>query len=160
LIRRLFKKGDRHWAAGASTIKLGQWRSGTWAGSAGVLHSIDRTLGCAVRADRRGAVRRRAGDKLVDLTLVAEHRRGHGAMDDALNHGRVVPQRFRRTLASLPLPRTADQRIVLAVDVSVAAERGARLADGYLPPAGIPLCFDRYLNAVERLGLDSPRRGS
>jgi hypothetical protein len=55
---------------------------------------------------------------LVDLTLVAEHRRGHGAMYDALNHGRVEPERFRRTLASLPLPMTADGRIVLAVDVS------------------------------------------
>src|ERR1700754_3615612 len=52
---------------------------------------------------------------LVDLTLVAEHRRGHGAMYDASNHGRVEPDRFRRTLASLPLPRTADERIVLAV---------------------------------------------
>ena len=55
---------------------------------------------------------------LVDLTLVAEHRRGHGAMYDALNHGRVEPERLRRTLASLPLPRAADGRIVLAVDVS------------------------------------------
>jgi hypothetical protein len=55
---------------------------------------------------------------LVDLTLVAEHRRGHGAMYDALGHGRVEPDRFRRTLASLPLPRTVDGRIVLAVDVS------------------------------------------
>ncbi|WP_316691126.1 NF041680 family putative transposase, partial [Pseudonocardia sp. H11422] len=55
---------------------------------------------------------------LVDLTLVAEHRRGHGAMYDALNHGRVEPGRIRRVLASLPLPRAADGRIVLAVDVS------------------------------------------
>ncbi|WP_308283016.1 transposase [Pseudonocardia nigra] len=55
---------------------------------------------------------------LVDLTLVAEHRRGHGAMYDALNHGRVEPDGFRATLASLPLPRAADGRIVLAVDVS------------------------------------------
>jgi hypothetical protein len=55
---------------------------------------------------------------LVELTLVAEHRRGHGAMYDALNHGRVEPQRLRRTLASLPLPVAADGRIVLAVDVS------------------------------------------
>jgi DDE superfamily endonuclease len=60
-----------------------------------------------------GAVR-----SLVDLTLVAEHRRGHGAMYDALNHGRVEPERLRRTLASLPLPRAADGRIMLAVDVS------------------------------------------
>lgn len=55
---------------------------------------------------------------LVDLTLVAEHRRGHGAMYDALGHGRVEPERIRRTLASLPVPRAADGRIVLAVDVS------------------------------------------
>ena len=53
---------------------------------------------------------------LVDLTLVAEHRRGHGAMYDALGHGRVEPERFRRTLASLPVPRTVDGRIVLAVE--------------------------------------------
>jgi hypothetical protein len=55
---------------------------------------------------------------LVALTLVAEHRRGHGAMYDALNAGRVEPARLRRALASLPLPRAADGRIVLAVEVS------------------------------------------
>lgn len=55
---------------------------------------------------------------LVDLTLVAEHRRGHGAMYDALGHGRLETGRLRRTLASLPPPRAADGRIVLAVDVS------------------------------------------
>jgi hypothetical protein len=55
---------------------------------------------------------------LVELTLVAEHRRGHGAMYDALCHGRVEPERLRRTLASLRLPTAADGRIVLAVDVS------------------------------------------
>ena len=55
---------------------------------------------------------------LVDLTLVAEHRRGHGAMYDALCEGRVEPKRLRRSLASLPLPRAAQGRIVLAVDVS------------------------------------------
>lgn len=55
---------------------------------------------------------------LVDLTLVAEHRRGHGAMYDALNHGQVEIGRLRRSLAELPLPRAADGRIVLAVDVS------------------------------------------
>lgn len=53
---------------------------------------------------------------LVELTLVAEHRRGHGARYDALNAGRVEPQR-RRALNSLPIPRVGG-RIVLAVDVS------------------------------------------
>ena len=55
---------------------------------------------------------------LVDLTLVAEHRRGHGAMYVALGQGRVEPERLCRSLASLPLPRATNGRIVLAVDVS------------------------------------------
>jgi hypothetical protein len=55
---------------------------------------------------------------LVELSLVAEHRRGHGALYDALAHGAIAPQRLRRALADLPLPRAADGRIVLAVDVS------------------------------------------
>ena len=68
---------------------------------------------------------------LVELTLTAEHRRGHGAMYDALNAGQVEPARLRRSLASLPLPRVGG-RIVLAVDVSPwlrpdAATSGDRL---------------------------------
>jgi hypothetical protein len=55
---------------------------------------------------------------LVELTLSAEHRRGHGAMYDAVNHGWLEPRRLRRLLATTPLPRAADGRIVLAVDVS------------------------------------------
>src|SRR3712207_9430320 len=39
-------------------------------------------------------------------------------MYDALGQGRVEPQRIRRALAAGPLPRAADGRIVLAVDVS------------------------------------------
>jgi hypothetical protein len=55
---------------------------------------------------------------LVDLSLVAEHRRGHGALYDALAAGRIEPTRVRRSLAGVGLPRAADGRIVLAVDVS------------------------------------------
>ncbi|WP_017584011.1 NF041680 family putative transposase [Nocardiopsis valliformis] len=55
---------------------------------------------------------------LPELTLTAEHQRGHGAMYDALNHGRLDIGRLRWSLAALPLPRAADGRIVLAVDVS------------------------------------------
>lgn len=55
---------------------------------------------------------------LVDLALAPEHRRGHGALYDGLNRGRIDVARLRRTLAGLPLPRAADGRIVLAVDVS------------------------------------------
>jgi hypothetical protein len=55
---------------------------------------------------------------LVGLSLAAEHRRGHGALYDAVNSGRVEVGRLRRGLAGLPLPRDAGGRIVLAVDVS------------------------------------------
>ncbi|MBE1588277.1 transposase [Nonomuraea angiospora] len=55
---------------------------------------------------------------LVGLALVPEHRRGHGALHDAINHGRIEIGRLRRALAALPLPRTAGGRIVLAADVS------------------------------------------
>ena len=55
---------------------------------------------------------------LVDLVLAPEHRRGHGGMYDGLNCGRVDVARLRRSVAGLPVPRAADGRIVLAVDVS------------------------------------------
>jgi hypothetical protein len=55
---------------------------------------------------------------LVGLSLTPEHRRGHGALYDGVNHGRVEFARLRRSLAGLPLPRAADGRLMLAVDVS------------------------------------------
>ncbi len=57
-------------------------------------------------------------NSLVELSLTAEHRRGHGALYDGLNWGEIDIARLRVTLAGLPLPHTADGRIVLAVDVS------------------------------------------
>ncbi|GAA3263289.1 hypothetical protein GCM10020216_105880 [Nonomuraea helvata] len=54
---------------------------------------------------------------LVELALAPEHRRGHGALYDGLNSGRIEGARLRRSLSALPLPRAADGRIVLAVDV-------------------------------------------
>ncbi|MFY1623640.1 NF041680 family putative transposase [Micromonospora sp. WMMD735] len=55
---------------------------------------------------------------LPALSLVAEHRRGHGALYDALGAGRIDVQRLRTVVASMPIPRAADGRIVLAVDVT------------------------------------------
>src|SRR5215471_10252300 len=55
---------------------------------------------------------------LVDLVLAPEHRRGHGGMYDALNCGGIDVARLRRAVTGVPLPRAADGRIVLAVDVS------------------------------------------
>lgn len=55
---------------------------------------------------------------LVGLCLTPEHRRGHGALYDALNCGRVDAERLRERLAELPPPRMFGGRIVLAVDAS------------------------------------------
>jgi hypothetical protein len=55
---------------------------------------------------------------LVGLSLAPEHRRGHGALYDAVGHGRIEIGRLRRAVAGLPLPRAADGRLMLAVDVS------------------------------------------
>ncbi|MGO9669443.1 MAG: transposase [Streptosporangiaceae bacterium] len=55
---------------------------------------------------------------LVGLSLAPEHRRGHGALYDAVNHGRIEIGRLRRAVAGLPLPRAAGGRLMLAVDVS------------------------------------------
>jgi hypothetical protein len=55
---------------------------------------------------------------LVGLSLAPEHRRGHGALYDAVNAGRIDVARLRWSLAALPLPRWDDGRIRVAVDVS------------------------------------------
>jgi hypothetical protein len=62
---------------------------------------------------------------LAGLSLAPEHRRGHGALYDAVNCGRVEIGRLRRSLAGLPLPRAADGRLMVAVDVSNWLRPGA-----------------------------------
>ena len=62
---------------------------------------------------------------LAGLSLAPEHRRGHGALYDAVNHGRLAIGRLRWSLAALPLPRAADGRLVLAADVSNWLRPGA-----------------------------------
>ena len=69
---------------------------------------------------------------LAGLSLVAEHRRGHGALYDAVNHGRIDITRLRRSLAGLPLRRDAGGRLVLAVDVSSWLRPGAATSPGRL----------------------------
>lgn len=51
----------------------------------------------------------------VDLTLVAEPWREHGAKYDALNHWNVDVPRLRQVLAGLPQPQVADGRSRSAV---------------------------------------------
>ena len=67
---------------------------------------------------------------LAGLSLAPEHRRGHGALYDAVNHGAISIARLRRSLAGLPLPRAADGRLVLAADVSNWLRPGAVTSPG------------------------------
>jgi hypothetical protein len=55
---------------------------------------------------------------LVGLCLAPEHRRGHGALYDAVNRGELDAGRLRETLAALPLTRMFGGRIVLALDAT------------------------------------------
>ncbi|WP_228001737.1 transposase [Nocardia australiensis] len=61
----------------------------------------------------QGAVR-----SIPELTLTPEHRRGHGALYDGLNAGRIDVDRLRNLLSRTKLPRFPEGRLVLAVDVS------------------------------------------
>ena len=54
---------------------------------------------------------------LAGLSLVPGHRRGHGAVYDALNAGRADVGRLRWAVGCLPLPAWPDGRIRLAADV-------------------------------------------
>jgi DDE superfamily endonuclease len=69
---------------------------------------------------------------LAGLSLAPEHRRGHGALYDAVNRGQIATGRLRRSLAGLPLPRAADGRLMLAVDVSSWLRPGAATSPGRL----------------------------
>jgi hypothetical protein len=55
---------------------------------------------------------------LAGLSLAPGHGRGHGAVYDALNAGRVEIGRLRWAVGAVPLPAWPDGRIRLAADVS------------------------------------------
>jgi hypothetical protein len=55
---------------------------------------------------------------LAGLSLVPGHRRGHGAVYDALNAGRIDVRRVRWAVGAVPFPSWPDGRIRLAADVS------------------------------------------
>lgn len=55
---------------------------------------------------------------LVELSLTAEHRRGHGALYDGMNQGRIDLDRFRTVVARQSIPRSEDGRIMLGIDIS------------------------------------------
>ncbi len=108
----------------------------------------------------------------VDLTLVADRRRGHGAMYDALNNGNIDVPRLRQVLAGLPMPQAADGRLVLAVDVSnwlrpdapTSADRlfchvygrSGRSSDQFIP--GWPYSFVAALESGRNVLVPAPGR--
>ncbi|MFI5635570.1 NF041680 family putative transposase [Streptomyces sp. NPDC051664] len=55
---------------------------------------------------------------LPELSLSGVHRRGHGAMYDALAQGHINVSRLRVALAGLRLPRGADGQLSIALDVT------------------------------------------
>ncbi|MER5602248.1 transposase [Streptomyces sp. NPDC002265] len=55
---------------------------------------------------------------LVELAPEPEFQRGHGALYDAVNQGWMEFTRLRRLVATTPVHRSAEGRIVLAVDVT------------------------------------------
>ncbi|MEV6719285.1 NF041680 family putative transposase, partial [Lentzea sp. NPDC051208] len=55
---------------------------------------------------------------VAELSLAGEHRRGHSSGYAALARGRIDAGRLRTALSGVSLPRAADGRLVLAVDVT------------------------------------------
>jgi hypothetical protein len=64
----------------------------------------------------------------VRLSLAPEHRRGHGALYDGINHGHIDIARMRNLVAAHRLPKAADGRMVLVVDVSPWLRPDANIA--------------------------------
>jgi DDE superfamily endonuclease len=55
---------------------------------------------------------------LPELSLTGVHRRGHGALYDALACGRIHLARLQILLAGLDLPRTAEGQLAIAIDIT------------------------------------------
>ncbi len=74
---------------------------------------------------------------LPELSLTAEHRRGHGALYDGLACGQIDVGRLRGSLATLPLPRDPQDRSRLSATGIITADRttssGAATCGGRRP---------------------------
>lgn len=91
--------------------RLSQFRRGAYASLTARADGLFELADAALCAD--GPV-----SSLVGLSLVGEHRRGHGGLYDALNRGGIDYARLGKVVAGLAVPRAGDGRIVLAIDVS------------------------------------------
>jgi len=84
---------------------------------------------------------------LAELSLEPGHQRGHGALYDALNCGRVQVTRLRWALAAMPLPAWDDGRIRLAVDVSNWLRPDAATS----PERSFCHCYGRGKNSAQMI---------
>jgi hypothetical protein len=84
---------------------------------------------------------------LAELSLAPGHRRGHGALYDAVNCGQVDVARLRWSLAALPLPAWDDGRIRLAADVS----NWLRPDAGTCPERLFCHCYGRGKNSAQMI---------
>ena len=66
-------------------------------------------------------------ESLVGLSLTAEHRRGHGALYDVIDHGRVDLGWLRWAVATVPFPLAADGRLPAGCPGPQPQRRVARL---------------------------------
>jgi hypothetical protein len=67
---------------------------------------------------------------LAELSLVGEHRRGHGGLYAGLARGQIDTDRLRRAVIAGPLPRAADGRLVLAIDITCWLRPEAHTSSG------------------------------
>ena len=84
---------------------------------------------------------------LAELSLEPGHQRGHGALYDALNCGKVQVSRLRWALAGVPLPAWDDGRIRLAVDVSTWLQPDAATSPG----RSFCHCYGRGNNSAQMI---------
>lgn len=82
---------------------------------------------------------------LAELSLVSQHRRGHGGLYAALNQGQVDTEELGTLLARQPLPRGKKGRLVLAVDVSPWLRPDARTS----PERLFCHCFSRGMGGSQ-----------
>lgn len=82
---------------------------------------------------------------LVELSLVGEHRRGHGSLYAALARGRIDTDRLRQAPASVPLPRSADGRLVLGVDITCWLRPDAHASPQRILCHTYGRCKDRHI---------------
>jgi hypothetical protein len=66
---------------------------------------------------------------LAELSMVGECRR-HGGLYAAVAHGHLDAARLRQALATIPLPRAADGRLVLAIAVTCWLRSDAHTSPG------------------------------